>query len=57
MIDKKSTNFSDFYNDEENVSASDRAEIEADVELIGRAIENQNFKIVQLDTSHNKKIG
>jgi len=39
MVAKKSTNFSDFYNDNENVSASDRARIEFEVELIGKMIE------------------
>ena len=39
MVAKKSTNFSDFYNDNENVSASDRARIEFEVELIGKLIE------------------
>ena len=36
---KKSTNFSDFYNDDKNISASDRARIEFEVELIGKLIE------------------
>ena len=39
MVAKKSTNFSDFYNDNENVSASDRARVEFEVELIGKLIE------------------
>ena len=39
MVAKKSTNFSDFYNDNENLSASDRARVEFEVELIGKLIE------------------
>ena len=36
---KNATSFSDFYNDNDNVSASDRAKIEFEVELIGKLIE------------------
>lgn len=34
-----STRFSDFYNDDNNVSAMERAKIEFEVELIGKIIE------------------
>ena len=39
MAAKRSTNFNDFYNDNENVTASDRARVEFEVELIGKLIE------------------
>ena len=51
MVAKKSTNFSDFYNNNNNVSASDRARIEFEVELIGKLIEareTQGFTQAQL---------
>jgi ribosome-binding protein aMBF1 (putative translation factor) len=51
MVAKKSTNFSDFYNDSANVSPSDRARIEFEVELIGKLIEAreaQGFTQAQL---------
>ena len=39
MAVRKTTNFRDFYNDDNNVSASERAKIEFEVELIGKLIE------------------
>ena len=39
MVAKKSSKFNNFYKDNENVSASDRARIEFEVELIGKLIE------------------
>ena len=51
MTANKATNFSDFYNDNNNVSASERAKIEFEVELIGKLIEareTQGFTQAQL---------
>lgn len=39
-----STNFRDFYNDDNNVSPTERAKIEFEVELIGKLIEAQRGK-------------
>ncbi len=39
-----STNFSDFYNDDNNVSPAERAKIEFVVELIGKMIEVREAK-------------
>ncbi|MDR2590175.1 MAG: helix-turn-helix domain-containing protein [Oscillospiraceae bacterium] len=39
MNTKKSTRFDEFYNDNNNVSPSERAKIEFEVELIGKLIE------------------
>jgi len=47
MIDmavKNTTNFRDFYNDESNVSASEKAKIEFEVALIGKLIETRESK-------------
>ena len=44
MAVKNTTNFRDFYNDESNVSASERAKIEFEVELIGKLIEAREIK-------------
>jgi len=44
MAVKNSTNFDDFYNDDNNVSASERAKIEFEVELIGKLIEARETK-------------
>lgn len=38
------TSFDEFYNDENNVSASERARIEFEVELIGKLIEAREAK-------------
>jgi len=51
MTDKNSTNFDDFYNDDNNVSPSERAKIEFEVDLIGKLIEareNKGFTQAQL---------
>ena len=51
MANKSSTNFKDFYNDDNNVSASDRAKIEFEADLIGKLIEareNRGFTQAQL---------
>lgn len=39
-----STNFRDFYNDDNNVSPTERAKIEFEVELIGKLIEAREAK-------------
>ena len=39
MAVKKTTSFSDFYNDDTNVTPAERAQIEFEVELIGKLIE------------------
>ena len=39
-----SNKFSDFYNDDSNVSPADRAKIEFEVELIGKLIEAREAK-------------
>ena len=44
MAVKNTTNFSDFYNDDSNVSPSERAKIEFEVELIGKLIEARESK-------------
>ena len=44
MGNKATTNFRDFYNDESNVSASEKARIEFEVELIGKLIEARETK-------------
>jgi len=44
MAVKNSTNFRDFYNDNNNVSASERAKIEFEVDLIGKLIEARETK-------------
>lgn len=44
MAIKNTANFSDFYNDDNNVSASERAKIEFEVELIGKLIEARGTK-------------
>ena len=44
MAANKTTNFRDFYNDNENLSASERAKIEFEVELIGKLIEARETK-------------
>ena len=44
MAVKNSTNFNDYYNDDNNVSASERAKIEFEVELIGKLIEARETK-------------
>jgi len=44
MATRNSTNFKDFYNDESNVSPSERAKIEFEVELIGKLIEAREIK-------------
>ena len=36
---EKTTSFSDFYNDDKNISPAERAKIEFEVELIGKLIE------------------
>ena len=41
---KNSTRFSDYYNDDNNVSPSQRAKIEFEVELIGKLIEARESK-------------
>ena len=38
------TNFRDFYNDDNNVSPTERAKIEFEVELIGKLIEAREAK-------------
>jgi len=44
MSNNNSTSFSNFYNDDNNVSASERAKIEFEVELIGKLIEARATK-------------
>jgi len=44
MAIKNTTNFREFYNDEGNVSATERAKIEFEVELIGKLIEAREAK-------------
>ena len=44
MAAKNSTSFSDYYNDNNNVSPSQRAKIEFEVELIGKLIEAREQK-------------
>ena len=44
MALKSTTNFKDFYNDQSNVSTSDRAKIEFEVDLIGKLIEARETK-------------
>jgi len=44
MVAKESTNFDDYYNDDNNVSPSMRAKIEFEVELIGKLIEARESK-------------
>jgi len=44
MAVKNSTSFSDYYNDDNNVSPSQRAKIEFEVELIGKLIEARESK-------------
>ena len=44
MAVKNTTNFSDFYNDDSNVTPSERAKIEFEVELIGKLIEARESK-------------
>jgi len=44
MVVKNSTSFSDYYNDDNNVSPSMRAKIEFEVELIGKLIEARESK-------------
>ena len=44
MAVKNTTNFSDFYTDDSNVSPSERAKIEFEVELIGKLIEARESK-------------
>ena len=44
MKTKNSTNFDDYYNDDNNVSPSMRAKIEFEVELIGKLIEIREQK-------------
>lgn len=39
MVEKTSARFRDFYDDDENLSPSERAKIEFEVELIGKLIE------------------
>ena len=39
MADKSSTNFRDFYNDDDNYTMAERAKIEFEAELIGKLIE------------------
>ena len=41
---ENSTNFRDYYNDDNNVSPSQRAKIEFEVELIGKLIEARESK-------------
>ena len=41
---KNSTSFSDYYNDDNNVSPSQRGKIEFEVELIGKLIEARESK-------------
>ena len=51
MTVKKSTNFDDYYFDDNNVSPAQRAKIEFEVELIGKLIEareQQGFTQAQL---------
>ena len=52
MTLKSTTNFRDFYNDQNNVSPGDRAKIEFEVDLIGKLIEareTKGFTQAQLD--------
>ena len=44
MAVKNSTNFDDFYNNDNNVSPSMRAKIEFEVDLIGKLIEARESK-------------
>ena len=44
MASRNSTSFSDFYNDNNNVSPTQRAKIEFEVELIGKLIEAREQK-------------
>ena len=44
MALKNTTNFRDFYKDTNNVSSSDRAKIEFEVDLIGKLIEARETK-------------
>ena len=44
MANQNSNSFRDFYNDNTNVSPSDRAKIEFEVELIGKLIEARESK-------------
>ena len=44
MAANKTTSFRDFYNDDSNVSTTERAKIEFEVELIGKLIEAREAK-------------
>jgi len=44
MENKNTTNFSDFYTNDNNVSPAERAKIEFEVELIGKLIEAREAK-------------
>ena len=44
MATNKTTNFRDFYNDDSNVSKTEKAKIEFEVELIGKLIEARETK-------------
>ena len=44
MTVKSSTSFKDFYNDDSNISTTDKAKIEFEVELIGKLIEARESK-------------
>jgi len=44
MSSKNTAKFSDFYNDDNNVSLAERARIEFEVELIGKLIEARESK-------------
>ena len=44
MAHKNTTNFRDFYNDQNNVSPGDKAKIEFEVDLIGKLIEARETK-------------
>ena len=44
MTSKISTSFRDFYNDDSNISTTERAKIEFEVELIGKLIEARESK-------------
>ena len=44
MANENSTSFSDFYNDDNNISSTERAKIEFEVELIGKLVELREAK-------------